>query len=104
MNTDAELFALQYKEKTTCDIIVEVPGCFASICDVRSESFCLRLAIADPYSYQVGNQILVQSPVHYPLRQAITSPNCFLCSVYPLGSETITSVRLLSEIRHCVMN
>jgi len=50
MNTNAELFALYYKERTTRDIIVAVPGYFTSICDVTSQSVCLtlRLGISDP--------------------------------------------------------
>jgi len=56
MNTNSELFALWFKERTTRDMIVMIPGYFASIGVVTTESVCLtlRLAIADRYIHING--------------------------------------------------
>jgi len=55
MNTNPELFALLYKEKTTRDIIVAIPEYYASIRDIKRISL-FDFEIGDPRIFKLTSK------------------------------------------------
>jgi len=107
MNTDAELIALLYQEKTTPDIIVAIPGYFASFCDVTSEVVCLmlRLTIAGPYYSSQSKQNLFCHHLTEFMRQFMTEySNRYGHSISPTVSKRSSDSESIDEVMKNVTN